>query len=260
VIGQVYKGAPRFLPLVRALVSPNGSRQVLWTDTRNLPTRSAEAAACLMQATASQSDRVQRPAYWLSISFDPSDGACRDTITSVVNAVVSKLGVTEHQVLIVVHGEADNPHIHMVVNRVHPVGHRAWNPAWDWKRIEEALREQEVELGLRVVPGRLARVPGSPDPALRSLASLRHGDAAFLLRLQRTLGPILDDAHTWADVETSLQSAGLSFRICRGGLRFNDGNLEVKASEVKNGLSRRSLEKRFGKLTSNRIKPSTTSG
>ena len=248
MIGQVYKGAQRFLPLVRALVSPVGTRHVLWMDRRNLPTQTAEATACLMQATATQSVRVQRPAYWLSISFDPSDEVSRATVAHVTDAVLSKLGVTEHQVLIVVHGEAHHPHVHVVVNRVHPIRHRAWNPSWDWKQIEEALREQEVELGLRIVPGKLARVPGSADRPLRSSASFLHGDAAFLAVLQRTLLPILDDAHTWADAKASLHSAGLSFRIYGGGLRFNDGTTEVRASEVRRGLSRRSLEKRFGKL------------
>lgn len=203
MIGRTFPFGKGFVGLARYLETGESGEErgrVAWTDSRNLPTKDPQAAARLMGATARESARTQRPVYHLSISFDPGDPIDRPRMRRVADAVLRRLGLTEHQVLIVAHRDTAHPHMHLVVNRVHPENLLSWDNGWDWPRIEQALREQEVELGLRVVPGRHARAPGHvPAPALE------RGDAAFLSRVVEAAAPVMERAQMWAEVEERLK-------------------------------------------------------
>lgn len=216
--------------------------RVLWVESRNLPTDDPETAARLMAADARLSVRTQRPVYHFAVSFDPGDPVDRASMCHVVDALLRRLGLEEHQALLVAHKDTEHPHVHVVVNRVHPETHLAWNNSWDWPKIEKVLREQEVELGLRRVPGHFGRVPGR-QPAPR----LERGDAAFLRSVQERAAHVLLYAWPWAEVEKQLAAAGLAVRIKGGGLTIHDGRREVKASDVHRECSRRHMERRLGR-------------
>jgi relaxase-like protein/DNA relaxase TraI-like protein len=251
VIGRTFPLGKGFMGLVRYLESGRSGEEperVLWSETRNLPTRDLQASARLMAATARESVRTERPVYHLSISFDPSDPVNRQVMRRVADAVLAKLDLSGHQAVIVAHRDTAHPNMHLVVNRVHPERFRAWEKGWDWPKIEAELRDQEVALGLRVVPGWLAPVPGR-EPA----RALRRGDAAFLRSVTERAAPVLERAQSWEEVERGLAAAGLSVRIKGGGLSINDGRQEVKASEVGRAFSRKHMEERLGKLSAYRL-------
>jgi hypothetical protein len=246
MIGKPLPLGKGFLGLVRYLEKgPAGEERdrVEWVESRNLPTDDPETAARLMAAYARESVRTQRPVYHLVISADPGDPVDRASMSHVADAVLRELGLSEHQVLIIAHNDTDHPHMHLVVNRVHPETHRAWENGWDWPKIEKALRAEEVALGWRIVPGKHAPVPGREPPA----PALVRGDPAFLRMVQERAGPVLERARSWGEVQQGLAPAGLSLRVKGGGLSIHDGRQEVKASDVGSAFSRGKLEQRFGK-------------
>ena len=49
--------------------------------------------------------------------------------------------------MIVSHIDTDYPHVHAVVNRVHPETGLAWKGSWSRLRAEASLRRQELEEG-----------------------------------------------------------------------------------------------------------------
>ena len=65
--------------------------RVDWIEARNLPTNDPRTASILMRATAHQSDRVQKPVYHLSISFDHGDPADHGTMSRVADRVIAEL-------------------------------------------------------------------------------------------------------------------------------------------------------------------------
>ncbi|MFZ5625228.1 MAG: relaxase/mobilization nuclease domain-containing protein [Gemmatimonadota bacterium] len=130
--------------------------RVAWTASRNLPTDDPELAATFMRATASQSDRVEKPVYHVALSFDPSDAIDQPTMERVADRVLERLGLAGHQVVIVAHRDRQHPHLHLFVNRVHPETGKAWERWRDQPVIQQTLREIEREFGFREVPGRLA--------------------------------------------------------------------------------------------------------
>lgn len=143
--------------------------RVAWSAGRNLPTNDPELAAKFMRATAAQSDRVEKPVYHIALSFDPSDAVDRATMERVADRVLERLGLTEHQAVIVAHRDREHAHVHILVNRVHPETGLAWERWKDQPLIQRVLREEERALGLRQVTGTLAPSPeresaGTPGP------------------------------------------------------------------------------------------------
>ena len=136
--------------------SGDESERVAWSASRNLPTADPELAGKIMRATAAQNFRVKDPVYHLTLSFDPGDAIDRAAMEHVVDRVIAALDLHGHQVLIVSHRDRGHPHMHLLINRVHPETGRVWNRWQDRAIIQEVLREEERALGLRTVPGRLA--------------------------------------------------------------------------------------------------------
>ena len=148
-----------FRGLARYLVAGRGGEErdrVAWSAGRNLPTDEPELAAKFMRATAAQSDRVEKPVYHIALSFDPNDRVDRATMERVADRVLERLGLAEHQAVIVAHRDREHAHVHVLVNRVHPETGIAWERWKDQPLIQQVLREEERALGLREVAGTLA--------------------------------------------------------------------------------------------------------
>ena len=147
-----FKSLGRYL-----VVGRTGDEQgrVAWSTARNLPTDDPELAAKIMRATAAQNVRTEQPVYHLALSFDPHDAVDRAKMERVAERVIHELGLGEHQVLIVAHGDRKHSHMHILVNRVHPETGKAWDRWQDYTIVQRVLREEEEALGLRAVHGRL---------------------------------------------------------------------------------------------------------
>jgi len=231
-----------------------------WSETYNLPTRDLELAACFMGATANGSvSGTRTPVYFFSVSFDIDDPVDEAMMRRVARRTLRDMGLEEHEAVVVAHKDRSHPHLHFIVNRVHPTRFVLWRKWWDYARLERSLRAQEVELGLRVVPGRHAPVPslyrareghteGWQQGAqwIKPLPGPKRGDHAFLQDVIDRAGEFLAQARSWAELESGLAQRGLALTVKSGGFRITDGKRQVKASEVGRGFSRYHLEKRLG--------------
>jgi hypothetical protein len=243
----------RFAVLARYLLrgrSGEESERVAWTVGRNLGLDDPELAAVLMQATADDNPRVEVPVYHLTINFDPHDPVTPAEMQAVADRVLGDLGLADHQALLVAHQDRAHPHVHVMVNRVHPETGVAWERWQDRPRIERTLRELERELGLREVAGRLYQLDGQepPEPARLTSGERRQaertGEPAFPDRVRAHL-PELRAARSWTELEERLAAHGLRLERKGQGLVITDGTHQVKASRVARDLSLRRLEERF---------------
>jgi hypothetical protein len=244
----------RFLALARYLVHGRSGREaerVAWTAGRHLGTDDPELAAALMQATADENVRVRSPVYHLTISFDPHDPMTPERMRDIADFVLADLGLAEHQALLVAHQDRAHPHVHVMVNRVHPETGIAWERWQDRPRIERSLRELERAFALREVNGRLFQLDGQPPPERALLTTgerrqaLRTGELAFPDRVRAHL-PELRAAQNWVELEDRLAAHGLRLERKGQGLIITDGEHQVKASRVARDLSLFRLEQRFG--------------
>ena len=227
-------------------------------EFRNLPTARLDVAVRLMEGAASRSKATRKPVLHLSISFAPGDPVDAELMRRVMLRTLADQGLAEHQAVIAAHHDTENPHVHAMVNRVHPETGRAWKGSWSRVRAEASLRRQELELGLRVVPGWLAPVPGQPE--LRPRPRLARGSSEFLREVQERATPVCERARSWSELERGLADLGLSVRVNGRGLSITDGRQEVKASEVGRAYSRQQLEKRLGRYSDYSARVAVASG
>ena len=140
-----FKSLGHYLVAGRGGEEPN---RVAWSTARNLPTDDPQLAAKIMRATATQNVRVDQPVYHLALSFDPRDLVDRQQMERVADRVLIELGLREYQSLIVAHRDRQHSHLHILINRIHPVSHKAWDRWQDYPIVQRVLRDEERALGL----------------------------------------------------------------------------------------------------------------
>ena len=160
--GRSFKGALGYL-LSGSREQPNPER-VLYAETVNilsdLPEAAHEMAATwearfrLMQnaglAVKNGADNTA-PVYHLVMSWTPEeDPPAPQEMADNAKQLLSLLGLAEHEAVLVVHGDTANPHIHIIVNTVHPVTGRTAPLRFD-KRIMQGFAARYEEMRNKVV-------------------------------------------------------------------------------------------------------------
>lgn len=209
-----------------------------WTD-----------ASVQMTATASLNPTLRQPAYHVVLTWAETECPSDDEMILAARMVLQDMGASAYQAVIAIHRDRINPHIHVVLNRVHPITGRSFSLSHDFARLERACRKVEHRMGWPQDRGRFDvtlegdEVALIPKPAghwqLKSVAraeGLRPdgravraeerrtgmpslGDllpAAALLRLRR----LLDDAATWAQAHGAVRSMHLRYIRHRSGARI----------------------------------------
>lgn len=267
MIGKVPRPGRGFRGLVSYLLhrdgrAPGGSR-VAWTATRNLVIDDPERAPVVMRITARKSVRVAKPVYHFVISWHRNERVTPDIMRQVADTTCRDLALDDHQRLYIAHHDTQNPHVHIVVNRVHPETGLAWQTSHDYRRIEQSLARQALDLGLAVVPGRHnGRV--APETLPR-----RARDGAFqqarrenistpvrgrmstedIDQFRSTLRPLFLAARSWAELDASLALFGLGFVRKGQGVVIASTSAEMKLSDLGAGIRLAALEQRFGRWT-----------
>jgi hypothetical protein len=150
-VGSNFMGLARYL---RSGSNHDAPERVAWIETRNLLTERLETAARIMEATAHQNPRVEKPVYHLSISWPEEDQPSREDMRRTADRLLADLALEEHQAVLVAHNDTRHPHVHLMVNRVHPEILKSWDRRHDWRRIDQSLHRQEQERQWRQVPRR----------------------------------------------------------------------------------------------------------
>lgn len=146
-----------FLALARYLVrgkpgTQTDPKRVAWIAAHNLPTTDPELAARYMDATARMSARTKSAAYHLMIAWHAHERPTPEAMQAVATDTLQLAGLAEHQALIMGHGDKPHPHLHILLNRVHPDTGRAWKTSHDFARFDRIMRELAETYGFEFVP------------------------------------------------------------------------------------------------------------
>jgi hypothetical protein len=128
--GRSFKGAGLYyLHDKRALTA----ERVLFTETVNLSSRTPETALKEMAWTfyhqpelkaqagvKSRGSKLKAPVHAYSLSWHPEQKPERAHMLAMARESLRVQGLEDHQALIVAHGDEPHPHVHVIVNRVHP--------------------------------------------------------------------------------------------------------------------------------------------
>lgn len=234
--------------------------RVAWAEARNLPTTDPDLVPAMMRSTAQLSRRVKDPVLHYSISWPEYEQLPQEDMLKVADRTLADLGLSEHQAVIVAHDDTAHPHIHVMVNRVHPASGRAWEK-WKYKtRLERSLKTLEREMGLTEVPGRLSgperseravRRPSRGEQRLAAkldVTTLDHWSREDVTELKERLMPHFEAASSWAELDERAQQEGVTFYTKGPGLILTNGERYAKLSEMGKSARKAGLEERFGQL------------
>lgn len=207
--------------------------------------------ATQQQNTRSKSDK----SYHLVVSFPEGERPSREQMEDIEDRLCEALGFGDHQRVSAVHQNTDNWHLHVAINKVHPVTLRNVTPIRDHFRLQAACVELEIRHGLTQEPHTVDFAQSRERKARGRAADFeaRHGGQSFLAWTQEHARPALLEALEgkmgWQAMHQVAAGYDLDLKLRGAGLVIShrsDGRLHVKASDVDRGLSLKAMTDRLG--------------
>ena len=165
MIPKIHKKGHSFAGVAKYLlhdVKAKSSDRVEWTETRNLATRHAGAAWRVMAATAMNQNQLKKAAglpntgrkskqhvlhFTLSWHAEEAVNLNREEMLRATFTMLRVMKADEHQCLVVAHNDQKQPHVHVVVNRVHPKTGRMLSSSFERLKASKWAQKYEEERG-----------------------------------------------------------------------------------------------------------------
>jgi hypothetical protein len=187
--GRSFRGAGAYHLHDKAVpgnARPRTSQRVAFTAARNLANADPHAALDEMWRTAEDARHLkalsglaptgrknETPVKTVSLAWAPGQSPTREEMSAAADSFLKAMGWREHQALIVAHNDTRHPHLHIILNRVHPDNGRALN---DWQERKHAQRwalAYEKEQGIVLCPARVA-THDAVEEAIPPVAGVPH--------------------------------------------------------------------------------------
>ena len=122
--------------------------RVGFVHTENLGGMEDDRAAIgLMIDTARRSTRCKAPVYAFSLAWHPEETPDQAHMIEAGQAPLKVLGMQDHQALMIAHTDTAHPHLHIIVNRIHPETGKAINVYKDQEKLSAWALEYERRQG-----------------------------------------------------------------------------------------------------------------
>jgi len=199
-----------------------------------------EVMAIQAQNTRAASDKT----YHLMISLRAGENPPPEVLRAIEERICKGLGYAEHQRVSAVHRDTDNLHIHLAINKIHPVRHTLHEPYYDHKMLGELCDALEIEYGLERDNRQSRKTPGQA----RAADMEAHAGVESLIGwIQRECQDRIEAAMSWTELKKILHAHGLEVRRRGNGLVFRDlHGTAVKASSISRQCAKAALEARLG--------------
>lgn len=207
-------------------------------------------ASRVVEATQALNTRCRADkTYHLIVSFAEGDEVDLSDMKRIEARLAASIGYADHQRVCALHTDTDNPHLHVAINRIHPLTRRAVMPRLDFRTLSREAAAIERDFGLALTHASPARGPQLPERAAQMQAhSGQQSFAAWLgSRLAETGADFPSSCRSWQDVHAGLARFGARLERRGAGLVVvNDRGDRCKASQAHRGLSHRALSGRLG--------------
>ncbi|MFC3052287.1 relaxase/mobilization nuclease domain-containing protein [Kordiimonas pumila] len=227
-----------------------------WHVSKNMFTSDLDAAGNIMEATASNS-KTPKPSYHFSIDWDRSEERFlnQEKCIEAADKVLEKIGLSEHQALYFWHVDANHPHMHVVVNRVHEHTGIAWDVWKSKERLERATHEVAKEMDFLQVPGKHNEMDYTPDKERTANSSRSERATSEQLKpwakekipdIKAEIGNAFYHAESWQELTSTLSDAGYELRTKGQGYIITDGSNYTQLSKMGKQVRMDKLEEKFG--------------
>jgi hypothetical protein len=247
--GKSFKGTAAYL-----LHDPDKAQtteRVRWTHTLNLASDYPPSAVDEMLWTARGAEwlkqqanvpgggrKLENPVKHFSLNWHPSETPTREQMIEAAEAFLAHMGWHEHQALLVRHDDK-HPHVHVMLNAVHPETGRSLDASFEKRRAQEWAFRYERQHGMIFCEERLKpkeeREASPTRQAWQSMkASEREHERAEYQRIRSTFDYFArndgdkGDGSEWKILKQQQRDERLAF--------FTDGKQAYR--EVRNAVFR----------------------
>jgi len=162
--GRSFKGAFQYY-----MQDPrsNTRDRVEWTDTVNMLTTDPDKAWKVMAYTTKSQDRLkqasgqkatgrktEKPVMAYSLAWHPDHTPDRDHMSEVAIQSLKALGLSDHEAVIIAHRDTPHKHVHVVVNRIHPITGLVASSSHTKRKLSEFAREYMLKHDMDYCPKR----------------------------------------------------------------------------------------------------------
>ena len=133
------------------------TERVAFTHIHNIPTQDEEKAFRWMAYTAMHAEDLKRQAgvratgrkstkghvYAYSLSWHPEEDPDHDHMKECGFETLKRLGLLDHEAVMVAHQDTAHPHLHVIVNLVDPETGKVKAPSKDFTRLSDWAEEYE---------------------------------------------------------------------------------------------------------------------
>jgi hypothetical protein len=193
------------------------------------------------EVQASMSQRIEKPVLHTSLSFHANDKLSDELMSRIVQDYVKAMGLSDTQLLAVRHTDREHPHCHLVCNKVDNQGLGLKNQFYNYVAAKQACAEIEKKYGLTVSVGKAMEHKAGVIPS-------NHNPEIFRRELQKEIATALKSGvGNYEDLEKMLLAKSIRMEIRRAGkgevvgVSFSKGELKMKASDVNQRYSAKSL-------------------
>lgn len=234
------------------LDADHGGEKVAWSRITNCESEYVGWAVKEILATQARNTRSKsEKSYHLVVSFPEGERPTRDQMVDIENEICRSIGFEQHQRISAVHQNTDNWHLHVVINKVHPVTLRNVEPYYDHLRLQEACAKLEIKHDLT----RDNHVQ-SPDCPLNGRPAEMEAHAkriSFARWVKEQAGAALisgaTEARNWQELHLRFARQAVVIKPRGAGLiiaHAMSDRIRIKASDVDRSLSMAALTARFG--------------
>ncbi|WP_118976564.1 relaxase/mobilization nuclease domain-containing protein [Taibaiella koreensis] len=178
------------------------------------------------------SKRVEKPVFHISLRVAGSDKLNKQQWIDIGRECAKEFGFEDRQFLTILHKDANEPHVHIVANRVGFDG-KAASDSNSYARMAGFCRRMEKKYQLKEVLSPRAFLSASERQLPRQ--DIRKE------RLRNDLKNILSKAISYTDFEGRVKALGYGVIKARGISFIDDKKVKIKGSEV--GYSLATIEK-----------------
>lgn len=243
-IKQVKKGC--YAILINYLTnSQEDKERVGRVSITNCNSAMTEAAVIEIINTQQMNRRaVSDKNYHLMVSFNQGERPADHILEDIEKTLCEGLGLGDHQRISVTHLDTNHFHMHIAINKIHPVKHTLHDPIRDFKTLARLCEGLEQRYGLAIT-NHATHHRGAQNKAsdMEHKAQLE----SLISWIRRHLLSQLQEADSWQGLHAVLTSHSLAIREWGNGfVVVTQDGLAVKASSVDRALSKKHLTERLG--------------
>jgi hypothetical protein len=217
----------------------------------NMSGGTARALAAEFGLSRQVRSEVKRPVWHTSLSLPTGDSLDPDRWAAVTADFMDRMGLGDHQYVVVRHRDTDHDHVHIVASRIGLDG-GLYHGEWDAKRAIQVTQELEKAHGLTRTKGLEGGKAAQSRPTQGEIEQMdRTGEAPVRMRLQEIIDAALDgEPKTLMAFIDQMESAGVTAlpnvattgRM--NGFSFELDGIAFKASQLGKAYGWKSLQER----------------